>query len=83
MGMTLKQVVTLLGKPPDTVSMSQGLTTYEWGNSKNCQPVSVAFKKQGGGLGLNGKNEGRTCAGESSFNKPYGKACKNNSLCKP
>ncbi len=82
-GMTFKQVVASLGKSPDTVSQIQGLLHYEWSNTKDCHPVSVNFKEQGGQRLLNGVDEGRTCVKGSSYNKPDGKTCQKNALCKP
>ena len=82
-GMTFKQVVAFLGKQPDTVSQNQGLLTYKWSNTKDCPPVSVSFKKQGGQRLLNGVDEGRPCVKGSSYNELYGKTCQKNALCKP
>ncbi|MBD2329965.1 hypothetical protein [Alkalinema sp. FACHB-956] len=92
MGMTYRDVVAALGQTPDTVINNQirqeigepiqenNLITFEWKNDNpDCHPISAQFNPLD--LTLTGWNEGKTCTGPSSFNKPSGKSCAETTLC--
>ncbi|MEA5581720.1 hypothetical protein VB620_10260 [Nodularia harveyana UHCC-0300] len=94
-GMSYKEVITLLKRNPDSVvtdairrelgepeSGYPNLITFEWDNTENCHPVSVDFEVKNDNLIVTGWDEGRVCTGKSIFNKPFGKPCKDNLLCK-
>ena len=93
MGMTYREVVTLLGRMPNTVLTDQirqelgepiqghNLISFEWRNDNPaCHPVSVQFDPSG--MTATGWDEGKTCPGSSIFNEPFGKDCAETTLCK-